>query len=290
MIRIINGIAYEGKSGDTFRVRAHDLGNGHLEASAVRETVWRELDWDATAMECYLDCVRALEEDAAYQAEKAARALKVAANRAKTAVRRSCKVMGASTLLTLTYRHNEQDLARVKADLKEFNRRLLRLMPQLRFVACFERQQRGAYHVHMATGGIPATFTKKAGPHGLPVRVKSYDLIRAVWRDITKERGGNIDVSRRKRHSRSTPAKIAAYISKYVAKDFVEGEKGSNRYARYGSFEIPSPIDLGRFSDALDAVKAIYVLTGDLVVFSQHMSKWGDWFYLHAEPSVNVLQ
>lgn len=284
MIRIINGVAYEGKSGESFRVRAHDLGNGHIEASAVRETTWRELEWDALAMECYLDCLKALEDDAAYQAQKAARALKVAANRAKTAVRRSCKVIGASTLLTLTYRHNEEDLARVKADLKEFNRRLLRLMPDLRFVACFERQQRGAYHIHIATGGIPASFTRP-GVHGLPVRVKSFDAIRAVWRSVTKERGGNVDVSRRKRHSRSTPAKIASYISKYVAKDFEEGEKGSNRYARYGSFDIPAPVDLGRFKSALEAVRAIYVLTGDLVVFTQHLSKWGDWFFLHAESS-----
>jgi hypothetical protein len=288
VIRIINGIAYEGKSGDTFRVRAHDLGNGHLEASAVRETVWRELDWDATAMECYLDCVKALEDDAAYQAEKAARALRVAANRAKTAVRRSCKVIGASTLLTLTYRHNEEDLMRVKADLKEFNRRLLRLMPDLRFVACFERQQRGAYHVHIATGGIPSAFVK-TGVHGLPVRVKSFDAIRAVWRSVTKDRGGNVDVSRRKRHSRSTPAKIAAYISKYVSKDFEDGEKGANRYARYGKFDIPAPIDLGRFENALDAVRAIYEISGDLVVFSQHLSRWGDWFFLHAEPPPKVF-
>ncbi len=282
MIRIINGIAYASEPGTTYRVRAHDLGNGHLEASAMRDTVWRELDWDAVAMDAYLCHLEELKSDKAYQADKAAQRLKIAANRAKTAVRRSCKVMGTDTLLTLTYRANEEDLSHVKRDLKEFNRRLLRELPGLRFVACFERQQRGAYHIHMATSGIPAFFTK-SGLHGVPVKVKSFELLRAIWRSVTKERGGNVDVSRRKRHSRSTPAKIAAYISKYVAKDFQEGEKGSNRYSRYGDFEIPAPVDLGRFESALQAVKAMFEITGDLIVFDQHLSRWGDWAYLHAE-------
>lgn len=283
MIRIIDGIPFEGKSASTFRVRAHDLGSGHLEASAVRETVWTELDMSPLALADYLACVEALRNDPEHQAMKAARALQIAANRAKTAVRRSCKVMGASTLLTLTYRANEEDLGRVKRDLKEFNRRMLRELPDLRFVAAFERQKRGAYHVHIATGGIPVHF-QKPGLHGVPVRVRSFDVIRAVWRSVTKDRGGNIDVARRKRHSRSTPAKIASYLSKYIGKDFSEGDKGVNRYARYGSFDIPAPVDLGRFSSALDAVAALHHLAGDLVVFNQHFSRFGDWYFLHAEP------
>jgi len=284
MVRIINGVAYAREPASTYRVKANDLGHGHLEVSMRQETFLRELDWDSYAIQYHKDMLAETLAEPAYQAELAERRLKIAANRAKTAVRRTCKVMGADTLMTLTYRANEGDLARVKRDLKEFNRRLLRELPALRFVACFEKQQRGAYHIHMATSGIPATFSKP-GVHGVPTRIKSFDLLRAVWRSVTKERGGNVDISRRKRYSRSTPARIAAYISKYVAKDFKEGEKGSNRYARYGSFEIPAPVDLGRFDSALEAVKAMFEITGDLVIFDQHLSRWGDWAYLHAEAS-----
>ena len=60
-----------------------------------------------------------------------------AARRAKKRVRRLCKAMGANTLLTLTYRANEKDMVRCKADLKEFNRRMLRLIPGFRFVDVF---------------------------------------------------------------------------------------------------------------------------------------------------------
>ena len=282
MIRIMDGVAYERKSGETFTVRAHDMGNGHLEVSGVRDYVMTELDWTPAMIRDHQDMVTEALQSEWCIADRAAKLLKISANRAKTRVRRLCKAMGASTLLTLTYRFNEVNLDQVKLDLKEFNRRMLRVLPGFRFVAAFEQQKRGAWHVHLATAGIPASF-KKRNLNGLEVKIKSFDLIRAIWRSVTKERQGNIDVARRKRHSLSSPAAIAAYISKYIAKNFELGEKGSNRYAAYGDFTMPPVMNLGRVSSALEVVEVAYSILGDRVVFNQYYSPFGDWFFLHAE-------
>ncbi|MDP2818321.1 MAG: hypothetical protein Q8O29_08580 [Polaromonas sp.] len=282
VLRIIDGIAYRGQPGQQLRVTAHDLGNGHLELSAVRVTEWKELELDAFALQDYLDMLRENEADPELQAERQARRVKIAANRAKTKVRRLCKALGVTTLLTLTYRANETDLHQVKKDLKEFNRRMLRVMPEFRFVAGFERQERGAYHVHMGTAGIPTVFLQKNAA-GVPTRVKSFDVIRAVWRSVTKERGGNIDVSRRKRHSTSTPASIAKYLAKYITKEFEDGEKHSNRYTSYGAASAAKGLDFGKFNTAREAVEFCYSLLSGHVVFDQHFSRWGDWFFMHCE-------
>lgn len=281
MIRIIDDVAYEGKAGANFRVRAHELGNGHLEISAIREIVWVEQDWSALAIQHYREALeRHLAET---EDERADKRLKIAANRAKTRVRRLCKAMGSDTLLTLTYRSNELDLSRVKIDLRRFNDRMERLLPEFRFVAAFERQERGAWHVHMATAGIPRVF-KRLNSTGQKYEVKSFNVIRAVWRAVTGERGGNIDISRRKKSSASSPAKIASYLSKYMLKDFDAATKGVNRYAAYGDFNIPPVIDLGYVTSALHAAEVCNACCGDRVVFSQHYSHFGDWFFLHAEP------
>lgn len=159
---------------------------------------------------------------------------------------------------------------------------MLRVMPEFRFVAGFERQDRGAYHVHMGTAGIPTVFLQKNAA-GVPTRVKSFDVIRAVWRSVTKDRGGNIDVSRRKRHSASTPAAIARYLAKYITKEFADGVKHSNRYTSYGAAPLPKGLDFGTFASPREAVEFVYSLLSGHVVFDQHFSRWGDWFYLHAE-------
>ena len=49
--------AYLGKQGSQFRVKAWDLGNGHLEVTASRLTEWHEAEWDAVAIEGHLDAL-----------------------------------------------------------------------------------------------------------------------------------------------------------------------------------------------------------------------------------------
>lgn len=281
MIRIIDGTAYEGKYGSRINVKAHDLGNGHLEFSGVRNTDWAELDWSALAIEHYLEAVARDKEERVE--ELAQKRLNIAAGHAKRRVRRLCKAMGVNTLLTLTYRANVVDLARCKADLKEFVRRLKRVLPDFRAVCCFERQERGAWHVHLATIRFPGVLAARNG-----VKVKSFNVIRAVWRSVTKDNGGNVDVSNTKRGASRSSAKIAAYIAKYISKAFQEGEAGSNRWTKFGNCDLPAPVDLGSFGTMHEVVSACYALVDQCAsVVDQHLSRWDDWFFLIIEKQLS---
>lgn len=270
--------AVESYGTGVFKVKAHELGSGHVEVSGVERISWRELDWDDEKCRWHLQHVDYLDSLPENQEKKRARALAVASNRAKTRVRKLCKAMGADTLLTLTYKANQEDLALCKAHLKEFVRRVRRLIPDFRAVAGFEKQKRGAWHVHLATVTLPSSLTAKNG-----VKVKSWNVLRAVWRSVTKECGGNVDISAKKRNSQRTAARIASYISKYITKAFEEGEKWANRWTKFGNTDIPPPVDLGEFPALDEALKSAAMVYMSGRVDTMHLSRWGDWFYFAFE-------
>lgn len=296
MIRIIDGLgrsdkhpafdlatatAFEGKSADWYRVKAYDLGNGQVEATAARGMVWVEQEWDHSVIVDYLSAKeRHLQET---EEERGQRHAQQSARRAKKRVRHLCKAMGTDTLLTLTYRANMTDIARCKAHVKEFNRRLRRWLPGFQCVAGFERQKRGAWHVHMATAGIPPHFMEK-NALGVPCRVKSYDLLRRIWRAVVGDLGGTANVANKfARGSRC--AQIAAYIAKYITKEFTEGEKWSNRWAKYGQCEVPLPVDLGVFANLREAIEAVFsVVMPEQQVHRSFMPYFKDYFFVSAEP------
>lgn len=277
MIRIIDGVAYEGKGADFFNVKAHDLGNGHLEVTASRGLQWVELDWSKGVISDHLEMLEAYREEHADELRE--RHAESAAKRAKKRVRQLCKAMGADTMLTLTYRANVTDLERCKADLKEFNRRVKRIIPGFRFVAAFEQQERGAWHVHMATERLPATLPSSTG-----VKVKSFNVIRAIWRGVTKDNGGNIDVANTKRNSQRSAARIAQYIAGYIMKAFKDGALHSNRWTKYGDFDVPPPLKLGQVLSLRDAVEVAYGLLSDAhQIAMDKLDRWKDWLVIHAE-------
>lgn len=280
MIRIIDGVAYERKSGDSFNLKAYDCGNGHMEFAASRRFEWHELDWDADRIKMWQDYQDEYWADQAHQDDFEESKRLRSARRAKSNVRRLCKAMGADTLLTLTYRACVTDLAECKADLKEFVRRVRRVIPDFRAVAAFERQDRGAWHVHMATVRLPATLKRSDG-----VKVKSFPLLLAIWRSVTKDKGGSFNAKTRKRSSSRSPARIAAYLSKYILKAFEDGDKHTNRWTRFGDCEKPVVIDLGITYDLRGAIVDFYGLAGDDVsVVSAAISRWRDWCFVSFEP------
>lgn len=277
MLRIIDGVPYLGKKASWVKLQAVDLGNGHLEVSGYCPTVWEEADWTPD----YLEAVRELiaqHEAERDQAELRALHADQAAKRAKKRVRQLCKAGGVDTLLTLTYRANEVDLAKCKADLKEFVRRLRRVVPGFCAVAGFERQERGAWHVHLAC----RRFDRELDYRG--VKLPSFNVIRAVWRSVTGVRGGNVDVQSRKRNSKRSPARIAAYIAKYITKEFAEGEAWSNRWTKFGTWEVPAKVELGLFADMRQALVAAFDLAGDgQGVVNARISRWSDSFFVFFE-------
>lgn len=238
MLKNVAGQWYLGKrSPDEFDVRTIDLGNGHKEAVITRPTIWEEAppelvrrvgeEWEAMQERDRLES-----EDERRQAN-----LQRAARRAKTRVRRTIKVLGLDALLTLTYKANQQDLTLCKKHMKEFVRRMRRALPGWVYVAAFEKQTRGAWHVHMATHALPAHMSASNG-----VKVKSFNVVRAIWRSVVGELGGNIDQARRKRWSAQSTGKLAAYVSKYMLKAFEDGDDWSNRYSGSQGVEIPEAV------------------------------------------------
>lgn len=285
---LIGDDIYERYRTDDFKVKAHDLGHGHTEivGQSVYDYYERVFDDDREGREkkaALLAQIRRIEERSNNRseeelAERERINLERAAKRAKTRVRRLCKVIGANTIATLTYRENVTDLDLCKKHTREFIRRLRRVLPDFRGVAGFEEQKRGAWHVHIACERIPATLERNG------VKYRSFNLIRSIWRSVTKESEGNIDISAGKRNQTRSAAKIAAYISKYITKAFEDGEKYSNRYAVFGDCEIPKPVDLGVWANVRDAIAGAYEILGRVDrVISQGVSKWADFFFVMAE-------
>ncbi|QHI96748.1 hypothetical protein GT347_01315 [Xylophilus rhododendri] len=266
------------KRADTCELRAFDLGHGQLEAVCTHQTYLQELDWTLDQMQDHLDMVAADKEDRAEEIHEAN--LLRSARRAKSEVRRLCKALGADILLTLTYRQNQQDRELCKKHVKEFARRMRKALGgEFRAIAGFERQKRGAYHVHLATVRLPFWMSRKDG-----VVVRSYDLIRSIWRSVTKEWGGNIDVQRRKRYAHKSPAAIAAYIAFYITKEFLDGKRWSNRYASYGDVNAPAPLLMGIYPCMYAALLDAFALVLDhQMVKDAFLHRFQDFFFLTAE-------
>ena len=136
-----------------------------------------------------------------------------AARRAKTTVRKRCKMIEANQMLTLTYRENMTDTSRLQRDFKLFITRL-RQYGAFEYVAGIEKQSRGALHLHLAISALPFWMRTSNG-----VKIKSANLVRSVWRGVVGADNGNIDLTRPRRNACH---RVASYISKYISKA-VEG-------------------------------------------------------------------
>jgi hypothetical protein len=249
--------------GGGYELVRRDLGNGHREYRVAPLKTWEHIGvLSDRAYEDRLACMEATKE------ERKQANLERAAKRARTRVRHLCKVRGYDTLLTTTYRENVTDRAIFKAHLQEFHRRMSKLIPGWSYVAAFERQKRGAWHAHMAVHRLPRELSAKGG-----VKVKSFQVIRAVWRAVTGEYGGNIDVQARKRNSGRAPSKIAAYLSKYMVKAFEEGEAWSNRFSASKGLSVPKPERI-RFMgyDMCSVAQAVF---DDAAAFLSDQVSWG---------------
>lgn len=280
--KIIDGTFYERKQIDNrFKVKSTDLGNGHVETVVTQCWEWVERDMTPFALEMARECMEKAKNDPEKIAEREERSRQESAKRAKRNVRQLCKLAGADTLLTLVYRENQQDLQICKKHLKEFVRRVKRVIPDFIAVAAFERQKRGAWHVHMACRRIATVLPGSNG-----IRMKSFDVLRAIWRSVTKEYAGNVDVSRKKATSQRSAARIANYISKYIMKAFEEGEKHSNRWTRFGEFGEPTVTHLGYVSSMQEAVSVVLGRQPDgTEIVTCYLSRWQDVFYFVVEGS-----
>lgn len=250
MKKIVFGIELEGhRSTDKWEVRTWEA-NGVIERSVRQMIEWEEVadhgfhyklqvetleDRLAALLRCReINPTNTVEKMiAAVEAEIAERNLKNlkrAALRAKQQCRRAIIQEGFDELLTLTYRENQQDIVLCKKHFKEWVRRMARALPGFRYCAGFETQDRGAMHVHLATYKLPKHATFKG------VKVKAWELGTKVWRSIVGANNGLCYVGGKSRFGGNAAfrglAQIAAYVSKYIMKDYAKSPAGSNRYSR----------------------------------------------------------
>lgn len=190
---------------DEWVIKRRDFGNGHKEAMLYRRHVdgWKAFE----QLMCGHTRAKA---GAGLDREES---IKKSAARAKAQCRLVCKTMLVNSLWTLTYKANVTDRDLVLRHLKEFIRRVKRVIPDFRYVWTLEHQKRGAYHVHMGTHSLPRVFLRGGVP------VKSWDLMRRIWRSITGELEGNFDEAKNRRewHRKGSMQRSAAAIELTLA-------------------------------------------------------------------------
>lgn len=205
----------DGGCWDEYVVRTQRFDDGQQEVVAFSKRVWRRFQ----AMRALPRAARGkreeLEEESGVdQSIKAAKSLKTSIERSKRMIRKRCKAIRADRMLTLSTRDNETRLEVWAKWWDEFRRRMNKLQ-DFHYVAVLERQQRGAWHIHVAVSGrqnwkvlrsIWLSVISKAGTDGAVNDSFGNGKLRALFRKI----GGK---------GRSMRHRIATYIAKYVGKD-----------------------------------------------------------------------
>lgn len=279
MQRIVGRDVFEGKPSEDYTLTVHELGHGHREA-----VVQRCIDWEHV-------CTMSDEAFALYEIARCrpdpdkdeSNALR-AARRAKTDARRRCKAMGVDTMLTLTYRENQTDLALCKKHLDLFRKRMQRAFPGFAYVAAFEQQKRGAWHVHLAIHALPIAIKHKG------IKIKSWSVVRSCWQGVVGVDNGNVDFSRRRKQKRRSPARMASYMSKYMLKAFTDsGGAFGGQGRRWSSTQVTMPPAVrerfrGAALHSLIELAYSFAADGSCDVATGWLSPFKDSFFLATEP------
>lgn len=146
--------------------------------------------------------------------------------RAKRQMRSKILMMGASRMLTLTYRENKTDLAECWKDLRRFVRLVKKQIPDFQYIAVPEFQKRGAVHFHIAVKGF-----------------YNYNLMRFLWRKAICGNGtetvGAANFTSPRKGSEWRRAALSRYMAKYMSKGIESQEKNKKRYS--SSQDISDP-------------------------------------------------
>lgn len=284
MKKIIRGfgepVQLEGSYNSTsWVVRVFEV-NGHREISARNTIDWEEVPY-TPVLDLFPD-QPSLQQLAEIE-ERRLNALQKSAKRAQTMCRRVIKSEGFDELLTLTYRENQEDRDLCKKHFSIWQKRMKRALGDFRYCAAFEKQERGAMHVHIATHKLPQHAKYKG------VKIKAWQLGTKIWRDIVGANNGMCfvgGVSRfgGKRRNMSL-GKMAAYVSKYIIKDYKDSPEESNRYSRSNGVHLPRPRTM-HFTDMTMAEIVLLCFEcgqGDVIV-SHRVDSTNNAYWLCTEP------
>lgn len=146
--------------------------------------------------------------------------------RSRKTIRWLCKELGADRLLTLTYRENMEDREKLREDFQRFLRLVRKVYPDWPYVAVPEKQDRGAYHIHLAVRGWQRiNFLRRCW----------YQALGGTGNERGTETPGQIDVKGEERRFGARLKewrrdKLASYIGKYLHKTFDESHLEKRRY------------------------------------------------------------
>lgn len=298
MHRIIAGTLYARTPAPiSHDLTVHDLGNGHIEGICMPRYGWEEVgpvegpalaDWEAYKPDFFGRATnppplteRELLDRAVADRERSTR-------RARTKVRRLAKLKLLTELLTLTYREHVTDRARMQRDFDVFMKRLKRVFPGFEYVCVFERTKKGCWHAHIAVRRLLPMYAMTDKRGRVRQLVKSYDLLRSMWRAVVGNDNGNIDVSRGRAVRRSV-AKLAAYLAKYIGKSFDQAApKYANSYST-DARDLPDSIKERVASPLLaDAISQLVQLVdpeaSNGAQWQQCLLDGGGWFLCLSPP------
>jgi hypothetical protein len=203
-----------------------------------------------------------------------------AVRRAKQSIRFLCLQAGMDRLLTLTYRENMEDREIVREHFTKFVRLIRKAIGEWVYVAVIERQERGAYHIHIAVKGWQQISV---------IRRCWYKAIGGQGDETGKETPGQVDVTRprtgRPGSLQWQTDKLVKYLVKYLSKTFDETTAEKRRYWAAASLEKPeaSRIWLGaeNIADAIsETVSFMQTFCGLRPDFDMWLSRSGDTFWI----------
>jgi hypothetical protein len=148
-------------------------------------------------------------------------------------------MLRADRMLSLTFRENLTDLGLAWKALGKWFRMVRRLMPDFAYVAVPERQDRGAWHFHLAIRGF-----------------RNVSVLRYLWHKVVGS--GSVNIGRGGAWKRGA---IARYLCKYMSEDFDTGQAYRKRYSSAGTIAEPSRVRLyipvGIGCDFIRAMRAV---------------------------------
>lgn len=214
------------------------------------------------------------------------------AARAKRNCRYKIKSAAFGSLLTCTYRENQTSFDKVRADWAAMLRKLKRVLPGFRAVYAFEPQERGAWHVHAAIDSLP----KWINVNGHPVR--SWELLRQLWRSVVGADNGNIDVDGHRKTRHGIPgkfkqpeslARLAGYVSKYLTKDYENGIEGRNRWGSTQGLDAGEAVIFDMPDMPLAELIGIAFQREEGHTIAAHrVGRFGDFWCLYTEPDLGT--
>lgn len=205
---IQNEILNESGHQSWHKVTVRDFGNKNIEVSVMPYETWSE------------PCEEELKPITERGSGDRERSAESAAKRAKRRVRHKCKLLQARYMLTLTTREIISDVNVMQKYFQEFVRRI-RLVGNFEYIATHELQKRGALHLHIAVANR-----------------QDYKLLWSIWHRVVGVGEGRVHVT--SGNKKASVNRIAAYISKYISKSFLDGELNKRRY--WASKGIGEPV------------------------------------------------